>query len=251
MIDPLLEEKAALAALGWSDDPAGLDRAAAQDSELAGAMRSFADVAAALTYDAALRAPPPELRARLFAALEPEDARVVAPDRARRPKSFAQLFRFPSFPGLPVMPYAVAACLMGLALLQAGLILLLDARLDALHARHDPLSGVELVDLVPQGDHGAAKVMVAWNAKTSTGMVSMDKMPDPPPGHSYQLWVIDPSKPTPVNAGVIPPGAVSRHFIAGAVQMPGRPGFAVSLENAGGTSGSTPGEILFAVAPSP
>jgi hypothetical protein len=28
MIDPRLEEQAALAALGWSNDPAGLDRAA-------------------------------------------------------------------------------------------------------------------------------------------------------------------------------------------------------------------------------
>jgi anti-sigma-K factor RskA len=249
MIDPRLEEQAALAALGWSDDPAGLDRGAEQDPELAGAVSSFADAAAAMVFDAPLRTPPPALRARILAALEPEP--VPAAASPRKWASLAEL-GLPNLTRLPVMPYAVAACLMGLALLQAGLILLLDQRLDALHApsHHDPFSGVQLVDLAPQGDHGAAKVMVAWNAKTSCGMLSMDQMPDPPPGHDYQLWVLDPSKAAPVSAGVVPRGVPSHHFVASDVHLAGRPGFAVSLERAGGASVPSPNGILFAVAPS-
>jgi anti-sigma-K factor RskA len=250
MIDPRLEEQAALAALGWADDPAGLEAAAARDADVTAEMRAYADVAAGLIFDAPFRAPPPELRTRLLAALGPEANQ--APVAERKWKSMSGL-RLRSFPRLPVMPYAVAACLMALALLQAGLILLLDQRLDSLHAptHRDSFAGMQLVDLVPQGDHGAAKVMVAWNPKTSSGMLSMDRMPDPPPGRDYQLWVIDPSKPAPVNAGVLPRGVASHPFIAGDVRMPGRPGFAVSLERAGGSPTPTPDGILFAVAPSP
>jgi anti-sigma-K factor RskA len=152
------------------------------------------------------------------------------------------------------MPYAIAACLMGLALLQTGLILLLDHRLELASApapHRDSFNGMELVDLAPQGDHGNAKIMVAWNAKTGSGMVSMSDMPDAPPGHDYQLWVLDPTKPAPMNAGIIPHGVHSQHFIAGAVTAPGRPGFAVSMEPAGGRDLPTQGAILFAVAPSP
>jgi anti-sigma-K factor RskA len=252
MIDPRLEEQAALAALGWSNDPAGLDRAAQLNSEVAGEMAAYADAAAALVFDAPLRAPPPALRDRLIAALGPEPDAEPAPRREAKPLS--QWFRLPSLPRLAVMPYAVAACLMGLALLQGGLILLLDQRLDSLHVppvHHDPLADVQLVDLAPQGDHGDAKVMVAWNPKMCCGMLTMDKMPDAPPGHDYQLWVLDPSKPAPVNAGVVPRGVASQHFDAGDVHMTGRPGFAISLEQAGGAPGPTTGGILFAVAPSP
>ena len=247
MIDPRLEEQAALAALGWADDPAGLDAAAARDAEVAAEMRAYADVAAGLIFDAPFRAPPSALRGRLLAALGPE----AAPVSEQKRKS---LLRLPSFPQLPIMPYAVAACLMALALLQAGLILLLDQRLDSLHApapHRDPFAGMQLVDLAPQGDHGAAKVMVAWNPKTSSGMLSMDRMPEAPAGRDYQLWVLDPSKPAPVSAGVVPRGVASHPFIASEVRMPGRPGFAISLEQAGGSPRPTPDGILFAVAPSP
>ena len=253
MIDPQMDERAALAALGWEEDPAMLDRAAAQDAEVADALRAYAEVAALIAGEAPQHAPPAGLRTRILqaAGIDPKSA---APARSRSvaPQS-APVRRLLAFPKLPVMPYALAACLMGVALLQAGLILLLDSRIDALHPaapRHDPFAGVQLVSLAPQGDHGDAKIMVAWNPKTCCGMVTMDKMPDPPPGRDYQLWVLDPSKPAPVDAGVVPRGSASHHFIAGEVHLAGRPGFAVSLEPSGGRPEPS-GQVLFAVAPSP
>ncbi len=251
MIDPRHEELAALTALGWSEDGALLDRAATRDPEVAQAMREFNDVAAQLALDVPQVEPPPNLRARIMAALEPNTMPVpAAPARLARPRK-ARFFRFPSF---TLMPYAVAACLMALALSQAGIILWLDHVLDAMRQpapHHDPFTGVQLVDLAPQGDHGDAKVMVAWNGKTCCGMLSMSNMPEPPPGRDYQLWVLDRSKPAPMSAGVIPRGVSSQHFIAGNITAPGRPGFAVSMEPAGGRSEPTPDAILFAVAPSP
>jgi anti-sigma-K factor RskA len=248
MIDPRLEELAALSALGWTEDRALLERAASRDPEVAQAMREFGDVAAEVALEVPQVEPPPQLRDRIMAAVAP--AAAVAP-RAARPRETARIFRFPRF---TLMPYAVAACLMGLALMQAALILFLDHRLDIAQSpapHHDQFNGVQLVELAPQGDHGAAKLMVAWNGKTCCGMLSMANMPDAPAGKDYQLWVLDPAKPAPMSVGVIPRGARSQHFIAGGVKMPGRPGFAVSMEPAGGRDEPTPNAILFAVAPSP
>ena len=244
MIDPRMEEKAALAALGWSDDSAGLERALAKNPELIESMRGFADAAAMLAYDAPQVEPPAALRSRILELLGPQ-----VPVEPKKPAP--RLLHFPRMP--MTMTYALAACLMGVALFQAALILMLDSRLDSFtanaNAHPNPFSGVELVDLAPQGDHGDAKIMVAWNAKTRCGMVSMSDMPPAPPGNDYQLWVLDPSKAAPVSAGVVPRGVTSKHFIAGEVDMP-RPGFAVSLEPAGGRDEPTSGQILFAVAPS-
>src|SRR6202012_4615106 len=83
MIDPRWEEQAALAALGWADDPVALDRAAAIDSEIAGVVRGFADAAAVLAHDAPQRAAPAELRARVFAS-------AGLSQRATRPLPAAQ-----------------------------------------------------------------------------------------------------------------------------------------------------------------
>jgi len=240
MIDPRLEEQAALQAVGWLEDPAGLEHASARDPEVAAVARDFNELAATLAYEAPQIAPHPALRDRILRRLD-------APRPAR-----SNILPFPR-----TVLYALAACLMGLLLVQTALILRLDKRMDSMRsmaavAHHDPFAGMQLADLAPQGDHGDAKVMVAWDPHRCCGMVSMDNMPPPPPDHDYQIWVLDPSKPAPVSGGVVARGAHSQHFIATEVHVPGgRPGFAVSLEPAGGRPVPTSGSILFAVAPSP
>jgi hypothetical protein len=240
MIDPNWDEQAAWAALGWLDESAELDRAAASDPEIIAAVRDFAVTAGLLAYDAPQHPPHPALRARLLRALD-------APRPAR-----SNILQFPRL----VLPYALAACLMGLVLVQTALILKLDKRLGsarvaaAMASRHVMPADVQLADLAPQGNHGNAKVMVAWDPQHGSGMVSLDDMPAAPPGHDYQLWVLDPSRKAPVSAGVVARGASSQHFIASEVHIKGRPGFALSMEPAGGRPTPTTGAILFAVAPS-
>ena len=239
MSDLRWDEQAALAALGWLDSRADLDRVAEQDPEVAAAMRDFADIAAMLACEVPQHAPHPALRDRILRRLD-------APRPAR-----SRILQFPR----ATLPYALAACLMGLVLLQAAVIVKLHNRLGSARAAavaisHEMPADVQLTDLAPQGDHGKAKVMVAWDPRRGSGVVALDDMPPPPPGRDYQLWVLDPSRKAPVSAGVVARGARSQHFDAAQVHLPGRPGFALSMEPAGGRPTPTAGAILFAVAPS-
>jgi anti-sigma-K factor RskA len=90
--------------------------------------------------------------------------------------------------------------------------------------------------------------MVAWDPHMHRGMITMENMPAPPPGHDYQLWVLDPSAPAPISAGLLHMEPGGQKFQMQPMATPG-PGFAISLEPAGGRSEPTPGAILFAVAP--
>ena len=94
--------------------------------------------------------------------------------------------------------------------------------------------------------YAAGRVFIAWDANTHRGSIELENMPLTPAGHDYQLWVLDPTAPSPLNAGVV---SAARTFEAGPVSVP-RPGFAISLEPAGGSPSAT-GPILFAVAPAP
>jgi anti-sigma-K factor RskA len=67
-----------------------------------------------------------------------------------------------------------------------------------------------------------------------------------PAGHDYQLWVLDPNALGPISAGLI---TGARSFDAQQITTD-NPGFAISLEPAGGSPEPT-GPILFAVAPGP
>ncbi len=93
-------------------------------------------------------------------------------------------------------------------------------------------------------DYANARVLVAWDAIQHRGSIALQDFPLTPAGHDYQLWVLDPNAPSPLSAGVI---NASRVFDVPSCSMP-RPGFAISLESAGGSASLT-GPILFAVAP--
>jgi hypothetical protein len=89
-----------------------------------------------------------------------------------------------------------------------------------------------------------ARVFVAWDGSNHRGSIALQDFPLTPAGHDYHLWVLDPNAPSPLSAGVL---TGSRVFEVGACSMP-RPGFAITLEPAGGSAAPTP-PILFAVAP--
>ena len=89
-----------------------------------------------------------------------------------------------------------------------------------------------------------ARVLVAWDGNMHRGTITMDNFPLTPAGSVYQLWVLDPNAPAALNAGTI---TGARNFEVPSVSMP-RPGFAISLEPAAGSTTVT-GPILFAVAP--
>ena len=82
-----------------------------------------------------------------------------------------------------------------------------------------------------------AGAMVLWDADQGVGMLSVRNLPPAPAGKDYQLWVVDPSRPTPYSGGVFKTNA------DGSAQITFKPSpsgkvkadkFAISLEPEGG-----------------
>ena len=241
MIDEHLQELAALQALGLLDDAgqAELQAAAERDPEVRELMDQMGEVGAALALEAPQVAPPPAVWRELTRQLP-----------QRRPALSEKVITFPIW-----VPYALAACLCVLALAQGYLIFGLQQKVHAAQAEtamwrdHDNMVELKLASMeAKDAAYAGAKVMVAWDPKMHHGYISMENMPAPPPGHDYQLWVLDPNAPAPINAGLLRMKPGGQGFIAGQPMDTAGPGFAISLEPSGGRPEPT-GAILFAVAP--
>jgi anti-sigma-K factor RskA len=157
----------------------------------------------------------------------------------------------------PWVPYAVAIGLMilGISLVheiielksQLATVRADAARLRASNALTDlRLATLDAKDAANNAAYTTTKIIVAWDSYSHRGDVALQNLPPPPTGQDYQLWVLDPGAETPISAGLI---AGSKSFTAPPVSTP-NPGFAISLEPAGGSPAPT-GPILFAVAPGP
>jgi hypothetical protein len=156
------------------------------------------------------------------------------------------------------IPYLVAVGLMAVGIAEAVEVAKLRQQKDALAqqlnaARADAQRLRESYGLVSlrltaldakDPAYAGARVMVAWDAHEHRGSIALEQFPPMPAGRDYQLWVLDPNAPTPLNAGVV---SGARPFSVAAVSV-AQPGFALSLEPAGGSPTLT-GPILFAVAP--
>jgi anti-sigma-K factor RskA len=241
MISEQIEELAALHAVGLLDEAgqAVLFAAAELDPEVQRLIESYAEASSALACDAPQVAPPPAIRRELMRQLPAHPS--AAPSR---------VLAFPQW-----IPYALAACLAAITVWQEALISQLSSRYHAARAeamdlrQRNNMVEIRLASLeAKDAAYGTAKVMVAWDPKMNRGAISMENMPPPPPGHDYQLWVLDPSEPAPVSAGLLKMEPGSQTFTVHPVST-NEPGFAISLEPAGGRPSPT-GAILFAVAPS-
>jgi anti-sigma-K factor RskA len=243
-----LEELAALHALHLND-PAHereLDDAVARDAEADALLRDFNETAALLAYDVPATKPPPQVKAAIMQRLSDQ------------PISRAKSISFHHW-----VAYAIAACLMILGITQAMQIRNLTAQNRNMQAGMlaDNVEMQKLRDsndldslrmaMVPPADAAktdaglmGTKIMVAWDPLQKRGVVATEGLPPAPPGHDYQLWVLDPKAEKPISAGTIDG---SRCFAVMPVSS-AAPGFAISMEPAGGMPSPT-GPILFAVAP--
>jgi anti-sigma-K factor RskA len=240
MIDERLQELAALHALGLLDEAgqATLLAAAERDPQVRELMDGMDETAAALAGDAPQVAPPPAVLRELMRQLPKS-----------RPAWSEKMITFPIW-----VPYALAACLCVLALAQGWLNFSLQKKVHAAQAEtalwrdHDNMVELRLASLeAKDAAYADAKVMVAWDPKMHDGYISMENMPAPPPGHDYQLWVLDPNAPAPISAGLLGMKPGGQGFAVKPMDTQG-PGFAISLEPSGGRPEPT-GAILFAVAP--
>ena len=88
--------------------------------------------------------------------------------------------------------------------------------------------------------------VVVWDTNQRNGVLQLDKLPPPAPGKDYQLWVIDPSKPLPVSAGVlsVPSLGLIQTSFHPAQPVQSAAAFAISLEKSGGSM-KPEGQIIF------
>jgi hypothetical protein len=97
---------------------------------------------------------------------------------------------------------------------------------------------IRIVPLFPAPGFAApALVAAVWDSVGQEGEFIAASLPPPTSGKDYQLWIIDPQKPTPVSAGVLAVGTTVGDFRI--LFKPDQPvvtalRFAVSLERKGG-----------------
>ena len=258
MIDERHEELAALYALGLLE---GAERSAfeaemAGNAELAALVDSLNTTATDLAFSAPQLSPPPELKARILAATAApvESSKTVA------------------FPLLRLVPWGLAAALavtttwlsfQNLSLRSDNNMLVTERRLAEiayktasnqlsersllaetmindlgrqLSEQHD-LTRLKITALASlAGNTPEAQAIAVWDPTRETGLLTVDHLPVIGDNQDYQIWVIDPAYPIPVDGGVFKPGADGRAVLAfkGNKPVKGVSAFAISLEKKGG-----------------
>jgi anti-sigma-K factor RskA len=269
MITERHEELAALYALGLLE---GAERSAfeselAGNPELAVLVASLSGAASDLTFTAPQLTPPPELKQRILAA-----AAAAAPAAAPSAASAKEGSPVAPFSLLRLVPWGLAAALavtttwlsfQNLSLRTENASLQTERRLAeiAYKTASNQLSERSLLaetminDLGRQlreqqdltrlkitalaslaGNTPEAQAIAVWDPGRETGLLTVDHLPVIGENQDYQIWVIDPAYPIPVDGGVFKPGADGRAVLAfkGDKPVKGVAAFAISLEKKGG-----------------
>lgn len=85
-------------------------------------------------------------------------------------------------------------------------------------------------------DSAEARAIAVWDNDRQSGLLTVEHLPAISPERDYQIWVIDPQYPIPVDGGVFHPSAEGKATIAfrGDKPIQSVSAFAVSLEKKGG-----------------
>ena len=265
MITERQEELAALHAFGLLEGPEQADFAAAltTNEELRALVTSLSETAVTVALSAPPIAPPADLKASILAA---------CPDAGRPAMAGPSARKIITFPLLRLLPWAAAAALAlsttwlarqtvvlrdensnlrterqlaevayQMAQNQLGeRSLLAEKMINQLgnQLRHsEDLARLKITALASLvGNTKEAQVIAVWDPETQTGLLTMEKLPVIAATQDYQIWVVDPAYPNPVDGGVFHVGADGR------IVLPFKPAqpvthavaFAISLEKKGG-----------------
>lgn len=258
------EELAALYALDLLD---GAERAAfeaelASRADLRGLVPELREAAAALAFAAPQVDPPAGLKDSILRAARPqtESAPPPAPDNIV-PFPFARLLPWAAAAG-----FALAAAWFGFGaytlrsentalraereladvayrmarsqldertLLAEKMIADLGSRLQ----RSEDLSRLKITALASLlGNTPEAKAIAVWDPEQQSGLLTVEQLPAIAAAQDYQIWVIDPQYPIPVDGGVFKPDATGKATLTfkGDKPIAEAAAFAISLEKAGG-----------------
>lgn len=220
----------------------------ANDPELKAFADSLRETAAALAHNVPQQLPPPELRERILSRIRAEaQASTAAPSTASAPASPATAPVQSSGSGY-FLPWALAA---GFAITTAALwmerVQLQQERVALLQEardlrERDSLSKMKIATLSSQVEaYAKASAVIVWDPEKQRGVIKLANVPPLAAGKDYQLWVIDPKYPKPVNGGLVP---VNAEGLARVSFEPDQPiskadKFAISVEPAGGVPVAT------------
>jgi len=86
------------------------------------------------------------------------------------------------------------------------------------------------------GNTPEAHAIAVWDPGLATGLLTVEKLPVIADNQDYQIWVVDPAYPNPVDGGVFKPGADGKAVLTfkGKQPVSAVAAFAVSLEKKGG-----------------
>lgn len=263
MITKRHEELAALRALGLLEGPErnAFDTERAGNPELDAFAGSLENSAAWLALAVPPVQPPAGLKDRILAG-------CTAPGRNEEPPPAAIV----SFPFLRVVPWAAAALFtvtiawlatQNLALRSANNALhtqqrlaevayataqnqlaerslLAETMINGLGARlrrSEDLARLKVSALASlAGNTAEAQAIAVWDPDLQAGLLTFEKLPAIADTQDYQIWVIDPAYPNPVNGGVFHVSADGRVALAFKPDQPvtQATAFAISLEKKGG-----------------
>ena len=256
----ITERHEELAALHAFDLLEGAERSSFEaeltgNGELRALCNSLRESAATLALTAPSVSPPPALKDRILAAVAVPvpPAAVVIPGRSWAPWAIAaaltlaatwlatqnlalrnQNATLRSERELAEVAYKIAQSqLTERTLLAEKLISSLGTKL--LHA--EDLARLKVTALASlAGNTKEAEVIAVWDPEQQGGLLTMDKLPAIADTQDYQIWIVDPAYPNPVNGGIF-------HLTSnGRVALPFKPdqpvkqaaAFAISLEKKGG-----------------
>ena len=223
MITDDIQDQAALYVLGSlsADETAAFEDSLRNDAELRALVHDLREAAGDLGRSVPAKQPPAELKRRVL-------SEIALEKQARSPRSTTATANW--------LPWAIAAAFIALCA-----ILVVDrTRLEReLAAARTTDSNAMLVTLAsPNGEHPDAKVTVAWQPDSQTGLITIAKMPPPGPGRDYQLWAIDANHKDPISAGIIhvDSNGVARIRFKPDQAVAQIKAFAISIEREGGAT---------------
>ncbi len=265
MIGERDEEFAALYAFDLCDreDQTRLEAESARQPALRELMAELRDTSAVLVHLAPIIRPPATLKSRILDSVA-RDASAQAPPRRRAPVIIAFLpwaaaagFAFAAawFAHLFLTGQAASSLLRDrtaideIALqssrqqLEAERIIArqqlatLESQLKAANAQLD-LAHLKIVALASQRpDSPRALAVAVWDEVRQEGVLQVEKLPALLPSQDYQLWVVDPQYPNPVDGGVFtvaPASGQARMTFRAKQPVAHASAFAVTLERKGG-----------------
>jgi anti-sigma-K factor RskA len=276
VIDEGMQEQAAAYALGAlnADEIKAFEVALRVDPELRALVRELRSVAEALAGTVPALEPPAAVKERLLLKIDPQAAAGARPSAAQPPRRalsrplgapVSEPASAPAARATPLwIPWAVAAAMAVLSVAflwqstslrsqlaaQAGRINELTASAELAHAESAELRStvaklresnrlatfrIALLDSLLAASPKAIAVSV-WDNERQDGVFIVRNLKPLPSDQDYQLWIIDPKYPSPVDAGVFQVSAKGdvREDFRAKLPIQTANQFAVTIERKGG-----------------